>query len=219
MKSMTSLLAIGMLVGANAAAQTYRVPITDPTEIESMGLPADTRNVFRLVDADATESPRDLEPDGGVDPAYTHSSTVTAEDFVLTSSLADYDIAAFSQLYCPTGATNRIASATLNLPSDRRLQYLDVWGKDDLTSEVINVYLYETCQSQSGPPDPSNTLLAQVNSPDTAELDFASYDTIPANTYTDNLLCTYTINAVLGSDACDGSLLKLYKVRVVYEAR
>lgn len=217
MKSTSLLIALGTLVASSAVAQNHRVPITDPVELESMGFPADATNVWRLVGDDDAKALLPRGPEGSFEVGLTKSNTVTAEDFVFTSAQADYFSADFSEFYCPTGSANRIASAAVKLPDDRRLRYLDVWGRDNLTTEAITAYLYETCQSQAGPPDPSNTILAQVDSPDTAALDYASWDPVPDGVYSDNFLCTYSINLVLGEGPCDGSLLKFYKARVVFD--
>jgi len=54
---------------------------------------------------------------------------MTGDDFVTISSLSDYNSANYGYLYCPSGATSRIASAVVNVPTDRRLYFLDMWGR------------------------------------------------------------------------------------------
>ncbi len=209
------LFVAGLLFGTHALAGTDRVPITDPAELVAMGFPADATNVWRLVGAGSFVG-GSARPDAVT--AWTYNShSMTGDDFTTVSSQGAYNTGGNSFLVCPAGANDRISSAAVELPTDRSLAYLDIWGKDATSTEAISVYLFETCQPADAAGLPSNTVLAQVDSPDAGgDGYFFSYATIPTH-YTDTQRCSYSINVALGSGTCVGADLTLHKVRVMWD--
>ena len=213
MKPVLVAFATGMLLSLTVSAEPGWIPVNDPAELAAMGFPPTADNVWRLPRDPNQESPQDRAA-LGITPTNA-SYSMTGDDFVTISSLSDYNSANYGYLYCPSGATSRIASAVVNVPTDRRLYFLDMWGRDASATQDINATLYATCQPSDGAGPPNNFVLAEVSSPAVVgDGDFFADDT-PAAHYFDPQRCGYSINLVLGSGTCVGSDLTLYKVRVV----
>ena len=205
--------AVDMLVSSHASADPAWIQVSNPAELAAMGFPATAVNVWRLPNDSTDPGLPDRAPLGSTPTNASYA--MTGEDFVTISSLSDYNSAAYGHLYCPTGATSRIASASVNVPTDRRLFFLDMWGRDASATQDMSATLYATCQPADGAGTPNNFVLAEVTSPAiVGDGDFFEFDTV-SETYFDPQRCGYSVNLVLGSGTCVGSDLTLYKVRVV----
>ena len=209
MKLISCSLVIGFFVSLHVAADPGRVHVDDPAVLTAMGFAADATNVWRLVNDDSARAKEVRAIDGIL---TGHSYAMTGDDFRMAATFSGYDTDGRGYLYCPSGAAVRVASATVDLPADHRLLYLDLWGKDTSTSDVLKASLIATCHASDGAGSPNNIVLAEVDSSGLTG-DFFQ-DTLIPDHYPNPELCSYAINLVLGEGTCEGDALTLHKVRV-----
>lgn len=212
MKFTSCFLFIGALVSLHAAADPRRERVEDPAQLTAMGFAADATNVWRLVDDDMSHA-EDVRAIDGVPVGQSYS--MTGDDFRMAATFSDYDTDGNGYLYCPSGAAVRVASASVDVPADHRLLYLDLWGEDDSTGDVLRATLIATCHATDGAGSPNNLVLAEVDSSGLSG-DFFQDTAIPEH-YANPEQCAYAINLILGEDGtCEGDALTLQKVRVTW---
>lgn len=204
----------GFLFQMQADADSRLEPITDPTEIAALGIPANSEPVWRLVGPISGQARDLLAPEGGPS-GINLSSTVSAEDFQPFRSTYAYSEMPLSQLTCPTGTGSGIFYAPIELPDDRELLYLDIWASDIDASDDIRAYLIQSCTTSDNPQTPINTVLGQIQYA-TSGGNYFQYVQIPDNTFTNTKRCAYTIviNLDVAANTCSGSDLIFYKARV-----
>ena len=212
MKLAPCLFLLGIAVGT-CAAESRIEAVDDPVQLAALGFAPDATDVWRRVD-DADPETRPMRDIDGIIPP-THAYSIIGDDFQMTSSASDYSTGGNGALSCPTGQSVRIASATVRVPDGKRLAYIDMWGSDASPTENITASLFATCQLSGGAGNPSNIILASVQSSG-APGNYFNFATIPEH-YVDTERCAYTINLQLGSGICQGADLRSYKVRVIWE--
>jgi hypothetical protein len=137
------------------------------------------------------------------------------DDFRMAATFSAYDTQGNGYLYCPAGASVRVASAAVNLPADRRVEYLDLWGVDNSAGDILGATLFATCHASDAAGSPGNTVLAEVDSNGISGAFFR--DSAIPEYFADPEHCAYTINLVFGEDGtCEGDALLLHKVRVTW---
>ncbi|MCK9539528.1 hypothetical protein [Dokdonella sp.] len=122
-------------------------------------------------------------------------------------------------LYCLSGATDPFATATLDLPDQARITYLDVFGLDNTATENMSVFLMSTCRGFGDTSTPTTTILGSTSTAGTPGDFVVTLDLSGAPVVVDRGVCRYFARVRLSSSIsgpCVGGALFLDKVRVEY---
>jgi hypothetical protein len=216
-----SVLFVALAMGPGLAiagdSRPNRVPVTDPNELEAMGMPRDAQNVFKLVGVDLQAA--GATPEEG--PKYYGSSSgfsaAGAREFQGRRSAFAYDCAICSEDIFNTNPTaENFAEAQVEIPNGAILEILRVWWQDTNATQDISFFLFETCVPFAGPGPNAQTTLASVSSSGSAG-DGSTALALPAGTTANSDECTYRVRARFGNGSLTGpgdATLRLYKARV-----
>ena len=217
MKLAYALIATAALASSSVIAQSRHVPVQDPAELAAAGFAPDAANVWRLLDTEPARNSRPLDPEGGA-PTVDTSTTVTAEDFQQKASNGQYQAMSYAQLQCDTGSP--YFNANLRLPSGKRLEYLDVWGRNT-SAFPIRTTMFSACKADDTPGTTINTIIGQYTSAAPGTGGYSTWVTLPDGVFTDTEHCAYEITISFGDPAtftCQGSTQVFYKARVVWDS-
>jgi hypothetical protein len=211
------VLAVGPSQARAADGRPDRVPVTDPTELEAMGLPRDAKNVFKLVGADLQTSAAALEGDQKYYGGSSGFSAAGARTFQGRRSVFGYDCAICSEdIFNTNPATENFAEAQLEVPNGAILEILRGWWQDTNATHDISIFLFETCVPFAGAGPNVQTTLASINSTGSAG-DGSFGLALPAGTTANTTDCTYRVRARFGNGSLTGpgdATLRLYKARL-----
>jgi hypothetical protein len=212
-------LSLSFAGAGHAQHEAQVVRITDATELVAGGhQPGE--DVWKVLDQPdhrpmaqriAERAQRELSgilPSGG-----DRSSSVQGVDFVwLRNGAVGSTNGTFGQS-CLAGSATGFADAHLPLPSDRQLQFFDVWTRDDSASGNLSVRLYATCSPAFAAGPPTQVLLSTIDTAGTPGNGFAFQTLNLPGEVTST--CSYFVR-MIASECADGTALALQKVRVVW---
>lgn len=204
--SLAGLLALSGLASADPALR----PAT-AAERAAMGVDATDTPVLVRKGAIAIRGESPLDPAGG---PGDHTLTRPGVTFNGRTSAFEFSTVGAS-LVC-TGSSEPFVTATLDLPDQVQITYVDTFGFDTSASKDLTTHLLSVCLPSFAAGTPVLTNLGSVSSGGGANNFFTRLDLSAAPVTVDNYTCRYLARVRMAEGACAGSRIMLDKVRVSY---
>ncbi|MCK9538858.1 hypothetical protein [Dokdonella sp.] len=220
----TTLFGLGLAGTAPADPLPGDTRIMDPAEITALGFNPVTDEVWRAPTFDHDEllaariardgaSPQTLDP--LVDPIWT---SVAGPDFQFRGQNALTTFNSSYSVSCQPGSPVRTADAAIEFPNDHRITWMDVWAIDDSATAGVETTLWEICQRVNDP-DSSLRTVVQLGVVDTGVANAPGplwgNTHVGPNRWVHSTRCSYMVRATFS--ACEGSSVRLQKVRVLWD--
>lgn len=208
------MVALAALCGMAGATPSFR-PATDAERRAAGFDDPQTRVMVHEHDADDAGGPR--APSGIIGARYQ-----TRIGTAFSGRTGDF---AFSgeppSISCATGATEKFATANLDLPDQAEIRHLDVFGYDNSSGENLRVFLISLCQGTFETGAPEYQLLGDTATNGTPGDTVVTLDLSGDPVVVDRFSCQYLARVSMGTTTggdCVGGALFLDKVRVEYTA-
>ncbi len=206
-----TLLACALGWSSAAVPMSERVPVTDPAELEALGLPPTATGIFRRVVGGEGALPEEQQPDDYGILTINHTA-VMGRAFVPEDAAFKPSHSGSAALVCEDGAYGW-AVAQLELPDGVQFFGVRAWGYDTHASGNVFLQLYEDCQSDFAASAITSTSLTSFYVTSGSGGNQSTYSAVNGGPVTiDNSSCVYRMMLLLDVP-CRGDALRLQKVR------
>lgn len=206
-----TLLASAMGWSSAAVPESERVAVTDPAELEALGLPPSATGIFRRVVGGEGAPPEEQQPDDYGILTINHTA-VMGRAFVPEDVSFKPDAVGGAALACEDGAGGW-GVAQLQLPDGVEFFGVRAWAYDSDQPGDVYLQVYEDCQADfAGSPITSTQLLSYYVTSGTGGNQSAYKEVSGGPITIDNSSCVYRMKVILGAP-CHGNSLMLQKVR------
>lgn len=212
-RAVAALLAM-VMAGPLAAGDDgawQRVPVTDGQARANLGVSAADLPDY------AWRGPAQPTDAGIVPIARGQASVLTmGSQFTgINSGFSPRRTGFAEELYCAIGSAESRARARLPLPSDRRLLFLDLWGRDGAAGRDLQVQLFEYCLPLDQPAEGELTLVATATSSGSAGYFNQRLDLPPV--WPATAACSWYLEVDFGTSCQGGDALRLGGVRMTWD--
>lgn len=204
--SLAGLLALSGLASADPALR----PAT-AAERAAMGVDAADMPLLVREGAIASRGEVALDPAGG-----SSAPTLTRSGIAFNGRTSAFAFSTVGNSLVCTGSSEPFATATLDLPDQAQIIYVDTFGFDTSTSKDLTTHLLSVCLPSFAAGTPVLTNLGSVSSGGGANNFFTRLDLSAAPVTVDNYTCRYLARVRMAEGGCAGSSIMLDKVRVTY---